>query len=182
MDDAQIIQNIRAGDQNGFKEIVSRYRSLVAATVIGMLGNAPEAEDVAQEVFIRFYKNITLFRGEASVGTYLTRIAINLSINEIRRRKRWKNHFISQDPESLQNISDNAADHATDESELIHQAINQLPPKFRSVIVLRLIDGFSTEKTAEILQIPLGTVLSRLTRGQKKLQKVLSPLWEKHDG
>lgn len=182
MDDAQIIQNIRGGDQNGFKEIINRYRSLVAATVIGMLGKTPEADDVTQEVFIRFYKSIVLYRGDASVGTYLTRIAINLAINEIRRRKRWKDYFIRTEPDLLENMSGQTADPSGDETEWIHRAINQLPPKFRTVIVLRLIDGFSTEKTAEILQIPVGTVLSRLARGQKKLKTVLSPLLEMHDG
>jgi len=68
----------------------------VAATVIGMLGHCPEAEDIGQETFIRFYKSLDKFRGDASVGTYLTRIAINLSLNEIKRRRRQRKFFFSK--------------------------------------------------------------------------------------
>jgi len=91
--DAELIDASRAGDNNSFKEIVKRYESRVAATVIGMLGNCPEADDVGQETFIRFYQGLDKFRGEASVGTYLTRIAINLSLNELKRLKKNANCF-----------------------------------------------------------------------------------------
>jgi RNA polymerase sigma-70 factor (ECF subfamily) len=76
--DEQLIQASKQGDEQAFKELIRRHESRVASTVIGMLGNCPEAEDVGQETFIQFYKNLKHFRGDASIGTYLTRIAINL--------------------------------------------------------------------------------------------------------
>ena len=75
-----MLKNARNGDNNAFKEIVKKYENQVAATVIGMLGYCTEAEDIGQETFIRFYKALHKFRGESSIGTYLTRIAINLSL------------------------------------------------------------------------------------------------------
>jgi RNA polymerase sigma-70 factor (ECF subfamily) len=182
MDDSQILQEIRKGNTSLFKELIKRYESLVAATVIGMLGKCSEVDDVGQEVFIRFYKAIDKFRGESAVGTYLTRIAINLSINELRRRQK-RNHFYSSSNEELHDIADPGnRTGAQEDKEIVQKAIETLTPKFRSVIVLRLIDGYSTEETAKILKLPLGTVLSRLARAQQKLKQLLSPIMEVNDG
>ena len=94
MTDEEIIREIKNGNNSAYRELVLRYQSMIASTVFGMLGNSPEAEDIGQEVFIRFYNAINNFRGDSAVGTYLTRIAINLSLNEIKRRKR-KNMALS---------------------------------------------------------------------------------------
>ncbi|NIR47450.1 sigma-70 family RNA polymerase sigma factor, partial [candidate division KSB1 bacterium] len=99
MTDRELIDNVRAGDSQAFEQLVKRYESQVAATVIGMLGSCQEADDVGQEVFIRFYKAIHQFREEARLGTYLTRIAINLSLNELKRRKR--RHLLFKRPEKV---------------------------------------------------------------------------------
>jgi RNA polymerase sigma-70 factor (ECF subfamily) len=177
--DDQLIQASREGDENAFKQLIKRYESRVAATVIGMLGNCPEAEDVGQETFIRFYNHLDKFRGDASVGTYLTRIAINLSLNELKRRKRKSLVFFRKLSDEDFDIADESNETGFDDNkELVQQSIQKLEPKFRSVVVLRLMDGYSTAETAEILKLPLGTVLSRLARGQQKLKKILSPYWE----
>ena len=86
--DEQLVDAARGGDKDAFKELVGRYERRIATTVIGMLGHCAEADDVGQETFIRFYRALHSFRGESSVGSYLTRIAINLSLNELKRRKR----------------------------------------------------------------------------------------------
>ncbi|HEM49235.1 MAG TPA: RNA polymerase sigma factor, partial [Caldithrix sp.] len=114
-----------------------RYESQIASTVINMLGKSPEAEDIGQEVFIRFYKAIPGFRGESSVGTYLTRIAINLSLNEIKRRKRRKNIFVKKELSELINYIDENKPDVSGDKEMINRAIQSLNPKFRSVLVLR---------------------------------------------
>jgi RNA polymerase sigma-70 factor (ECF subfamily) len=177
--DDQLIQASREGDENAFKQLIKQYESRVAATVIGMLGNCPEAEDVGQETFIRFYNHLDKFRGDASVGTYLTRIAINLSLNELKRRKRKSLVFFRKLSDEDFDIADESNETGFDDNkELVQQSIQKLEPKFRSVVVLRLMDGYSTAETAEILKLPLGTVLSRLARGQQKLKKILSPYWE----
>jgi RNA polymerase sigma-70 factor (ECF subfamily) len=144
-----------------------------------MLGYTTEAEDVGQETFVRFYQSLHCFRGESSIGTYLTRIAINLSLNEIRKRKRNKNLFFTKNENTIENVPD--AHDLKDQKEtntLVQWGLQKLPPKFRSVIVLRLIDGYSTEETAKILDLPVGTVLSRLARAQKKLKEILTPVFK----
>jgi RNA polymerase sigma-70 factor (ECF subfamily) len=113
------------------------------------------------------------------LGTYVTRIAINLSLNEIRRRGRHRKIYITNSEEKIEKIADSHNDSEQKEmSELIQRGLQKLPAKFRSVIVLRLIDGYSTEETAKILNLPVGTVLSRLSRAQMKLKKVLTPLYK----
>ncbi len=148
----------------------------MAATVIGMLGHCQEAEDIGQETFIRFYQSLDKFRGESSVGTYLTRIAINLSINEIRRRQRCRKFFFSKTDDTTENIPDtNNPRNQKETKQIVHQALQKLDHKFRTVLVLRLIDGYSTEETAQILNLPVGTILSRLARAQMKLREILKP-------
>jgi RNA polymerase sigma-70 factor (ECF subfamily) len=176
--DEQILQEIKKGNSSVYRELVIRYESQIASTIISMLGKGPEAEDIGQEVFIRFYKAIPRFRGESSVGTYLTRIAINLSLNEIKRRKRKKNIFIEKEISELINYIDDNKQDLPEDKEMVNMAIQSLNPKFRSVLVLRLIDGYSTEEVAKILKIPIGTVLSRLSRAQEKLKEKLTPLME----
>lgn len=176
MTDEQLIQLSLEGNEAAFKQLIQRYQSRVASTVIGMLGNCPEAEDVGQETFIRFYNNLKNFRGDASVGTYLTRIAINLSLNELKRRQRKSLIFFRKMSDDDFEIADEGNDiEFDDKQELVQQAIQKLDPKFRSVVVLRLMDGYSTTETAEILNLPIGTVLSRLARGQQKLKETMSP-------
>jgi RNA polymerase sigma-70 factor (ECF subfamily) len=172
--DEDLLKDAREGDNRAFKELVRRYEPAVAATVIGMLGNCAEAEDVGQETFIRFYRALGSFRGESSVRTYLTRIAINLSLNEIKRRKRKRLLFSRKSVEEFHDIADpkTRTEEAVD-PEIVQRAVQALDDDFRAVVVLRLIDGYSTAETAEILGIPLGTVLSRLSRAQRKLREAL---------
>lgn len=182
MTDQETIKRVLLGETELYREIIVKYESQVASVIFGMIGKTPEAEDIGQETFIRFYKNLKNFRGDSGVATYLTRIAINLSLNEIKRRKRKNILFTSKDNENIE-IEDYSNNTETKEDkDLIHKAIQSLTPKFRSVIVLRLIEGYSTQETANLLKIPVGTVLSRLTRAQKKLKEVLSPIMEVNYG
>lgn len=179
MTDHELIQKTRAGDAKAFEQLVKRYESQVAATVTGMLGKSDDADDVGQEVFIRFYKAIDRFREESGLGTYLTRIAINLSLNALKRRQRRWSLFKHTDDEVKAAMADPTDSFATiEKKEMVHMAIQKLEPEFRAVVVLRLIDGYSTAETAELLGVPQGTVLSRLARAQKKLRAILTPLIE----
>jgi len=172
--DTELISEVRNGNNTAFKQIVMRYESLVASTVMGMLGQCQEAEDIGQETFIRFYKNINKFRGESELGTYLTRIAINLSLNELKRRKRKLKIFRHIDENEEKKLGSEDTKFVDKEKKIIIQrAIKKLKPEFRSVLVLRLISGYSPEETAKILGIPVGTVFSRLARAQKKLSVLL---------
>lgn len=176
--DEKLVSAACQGDQEAFKELVKRHEPRVATTVIGMLGNCPEAEDVGQETFIRLYKSMEKFRGESSLATYITRIAINLSLNELKRRRRRALLFYKKSPEEIYELPDTKANsQENDDKEAVQRAIGKLENKFRSVVVLRLIDGYSTDETAQILNIPVGTVLSRLSRAQKKLKELLIPYY-----
>ena len=177
--DIELLNRIKNGDQYAYTRIVERYRGQVAKTIFGMLGNTPEADDVGQDVFIRFYQSIDGFRGESSLGTYLTRIAINLSLNELKKRKRRAFFFFQKDDGlhvELDVEDENRMDEVHDTNELVEKALSELEPKFRSVVILRLIQGYSTKETAEMLNLPQGTVLSRLARSQDKLKEVIKNL------
>ena len=179
--DEELIASAREGDTAAFKILVERYEGQVAGTVVGMLGNGQEAEDVGQEVFIRFYRALNKFRGDSKVGTYLTRIAINLSLNAIKRNKRRKifGLFGGEDKQVLQIPDAGLTQDQRDTQAMVQKALLGLSPDFRSVIVLRLIEGYSTKEVSEMLNVPLGTVLSRLARAQHKLRDILQKLEEK---
>lgn len=177
--DQALIERAQGGDAEAFGRLVERYEAPVAATVVGMLGPGPDADDVGQEVFIRLYESLDQFRGESSLETYLIRIAINLSLNEAKQQRRWYRRFLSRDEEENALPEPPVHGHHVIDSrerrELVHRAIQHLNPKHRAVIVLRLIDGYSTKETADLLDIPEGTVLSRLARAKDKLKMTLTP-------
>ena len=152
-----------------FRTIVDRYAPKVAGVVKSMIGNTIEADDVGQEVFIRLYHSLDQFKGESSLSTYLVRIAINLSLNELKRRKRRSVFF--RPIEEGRSVS---TDVGADLNEALFNQIHQLEPEFKAVVTLRMIEGYSVKETASILDVPVGTVLSRLHRAQQKLKDVLS--------
>ena len=179
LNDLELIGEARKGNEGAFATLITRYEQQVAKTVLGMLGNTPEADDIGQETFVRFYRSLHNFRGDSGLGTYLTRIAINLSLNELKRRKRSMSLFFSanilEEKEFDQPDPEDVED-SRDTKELVQKALQSLEPKFRSVVVLRLLDQYSTKETAEILDLPTGTVLSRLARAQTKLKSILDKL------
>ncbi len=177
-DDRTLIANTLKGDKNSFKELVKKYENQVASTVIGMLGHGQESEDIGQDTFIRFYKSLDKFRGESAVGTYLTRIAINLCINEIRKRQRWRKLFFSHPEDRMTDLPDpNNPASQNEAAKILNWGLQRLEPKYRAVIFLRLVEGYSTRETAKILKLPLGTILSQLSRGQQKLKDILTPVY-----
>lgn len=180
MDEEQrLVDGARNGDQAAFRELVERYEDLVGATVIGMLGPGAEAEDTAQLTFVRFYEALSRYQGSGGVAPYVTRTAINLSLNALDRRKRRRWRFLSRD-EHRGLPEPETPPPATDEGrrKLVRHALDQLSPEHRAVVVLRIINGYSTVETANLLGVPTGTVLSRLSRAQERLKQILSPFLE----
>ncbi len=175
--DNDLVAAVLRGETQAFAGIVRRYERPIAATITGMLGRTEEVEEIGQQVFIRFYEALPNFRGDASVKTYLTRIAINLSLNELKRRKRRFSLFRSVDDAiELPSETDDRAESSSDRG-LIEQALKRIPAGMREVVVLRLVNGYSTEETATMLNIPEGTVLSRLSLARKQLQTLLKPFF-----
>ncbi|RMF63973.1 MAG: sigma-70 family RNA polymerase sigma factor [Bacteroidetes bacterium] len=180
--DRDLLARARAGDRQAFRVLVERYQDEIAATVVAMLGPGADVDDVVQDTFIRFYEAMGDFRGEASVRTYLKRIAINRALDVLRRRRRSLARFISRDDEAVR-LPEPGRDGEQDieQSErnaLVRRALEALSPRHRAVVVLRLLEGYDTQETAEMLGVPYGTVLSRLNRALKKIQNHLAPYLE----
>jgi RNA polymerase sigma-70 factor (ECF subfamily) len=177
-EDDELLKASLNGDKNAFGEIVNRYQKMVARTVKGMLGDSVFAEDIGQEVFINLYYSLSKFRGEAKLSTYIQKIAVNLTLNEIKRRKRFFSMFSQKANNEMHEFE--IADHNTEESreasEIVNKALLAMDPKFRIIVTMRMLQGYSTKETAEILDLPIGTVLSRLSRAQGQLRNILIKL------
>ncbi|MCK9448680.1 MAG: RNA polymerase sigma factor [Bacteroidales bacterium] len=173
--EAVLVEKMQRGDEQALVEIIRRYETMIARIVIGMLGNTAEAEDVGQETFLRFWQSVGTYRYEAKVSTFLTRIAINLSINELRRRKNRYAWLELTDDKPIQYEFTDPQDafQQADVTDQITHALTHIQTDQRVVVILRLIEGYSTRETADMLGIPLGTVLSRLSRGLEKMRKIL---------
>jgi RNA polymerase sigma-70 factor, ECF subfamily len=177
--DVELIARARVGDDRAFGVLVDRYQGAVAATVIGMLGRGDDADDVGQETFIRFHRALDRFRGESSLKTYLVHIAMNLSLNALKRRRRSLLRFVSRDEHEMDlpetRIGPDGDVDASELQLLVRRAVARLNEKHRAVVVLRLFQDCSTRETARILGVPEGTVLSRLSRAMKDLEAQLEP-------
>jgi RNA polymerase sigma-70 factor, ECF subfamily len=166
------------GDKNAFGEIVERYRKMVARTIKGMLGDSVYAEDIGQEVFIKLYYSLAEFRGDSKLSTYIQRIAVNLTLNEIKKRKRTFTLFSQKGDDELSGleIPDHGSGERSEAAEIVNKALMALEPEFRIVVTMRMLQGYSTKETAEILDLPVGTVLSRLFRAQEQLRTIINKL------
>lgn len=166
------------GDRLAFGEIVRRNQGMVARTVKGMLGNTVDAEDVGQDVFIKLYRSLRDFRGDSKLPAYIQKIAVNLTLNELKRRKRYLSVFARKDNAEIPRLEIAAYDdeEKRDASEIVSRALMNLNPKYRMVVTMRMLQGYSTKETAEMLDLPVGTVLSRLARAQSQLREILKKL------
>jgi RNA polymerase sigma-70 factor, ECF subfamily len=177
-DEKELVKASLEGNERAFGEIVNRYQRMVARTVKGMLGDSVFAEDIGQEVFINLFYSLPEFRGESKLSTYIQKIAVNLTLNEIKRRKRFFSMFSQKANNEMHEFE--IADHDTEErkeaSEIVNKALMAMDPKFRIIVTMRMLQGYSTKETAEILDLPMGTVLSRLSRAQEQLRNILMKL------
>lgn len=176
------IKQVLKGDQNAYAEIVELYKDKVFQLCYRMLGNRHEAEDMAQEAFIRAYVNIASFNINLKFSTWLYRIATNLCIDRIRKKK--PDYYLdaevagtdgltmySQIPANTTSPEDEVE--SIELQEVIQREITRLPEKYRSVIVLKYIEELSLNEISEILDMPLGTVKTRIHRGREALRHQL---------
>lgn len=175
--DTELIAQAIEGNQAAFAEIVNKYQQVVATAAMSMLGDMDLATEIGQQVFIRFYKAMGQFRSEAKLSTYLTRITMNLCLNHLKRNQNFKNRSLDITLASNTSSSENFAK-AQEEKELINLALQYLSEDQRSIITLRMIQGYSTQETSELLGIPKGTVLSRLKRAMDKLKIIITQHFE----
>ena len=185
IDDDELIQRISKKEQTAFEQLVKRYQSMVLNICYGLLGDYHQAEETAQDVFVQVYKKSGSFRHESKISTWIYRIAVNLSLNSIRRNKRlmWiKNIGFSPLDESQAEkipigvqIDEPAALLEQKESmQILRKAVNCLPEKQKTTFILNQFEGLSAEEISKILKVPLNTVEVRIHRAKRKLQSVLS--------
>ncbi len=175
--DSAVLEQARAGDAAAFAVIYETYNLAIHNYAYRLLGNQEQADDTTQETFIKAYQSIGSLRNEAGLQAWLYRIASNLCLDALRRRKvvAWlplrEEHSRDDTPPhgvSLELVAphaDFAADFA--EADAVHAVLAQLPPPLAACLVLRSVEGFSCDEIAEILKIPRGTVWSRLARARE---------------
>lgn len=179
LSDRELVQKCQTGEMSAFEELVSRYHQKVYMVILGLLRNREDALEVAQEAFFRAYRKINSFQGGSSFYTWIYRIAVNLAIDAQRRQKRNPLDFRESMDGLLESQDEVARDPFADvhDKELrqnLTNAINDLTPEHKAVIVLRTIEGLSYKDIGEILGCSEGTVMSRLHYARKKLQDKLS--------
>ena len=169
---ARFLDRLRAGDDRAFEELVRTHQHRVFAVALRMLGNAAEAEEIAQEAFLRAHRSLGDFRGDAKLSTWLYAIASRLCLNRLAAGERRHGR---EGEETLLRLSHRSLgpDAALERGELevaLHRAIAELADERRIVVVLRDIEGLAYEEIAQVLGIEVGTVRSRLHRARADLK------------
>jgi RNA polymerase sigma-70 factor (ECF subfamily) len=190
-DEAELLTELQAGSETAFDWLVTHYHVPVYSLILGMLGDASDAADASQEVFLKAFRGIRGFRHGSSLKTWLYRIAIREALNHRRWFKRHlqKNISIDAEPEEGQGhleIEDDCASPfeqlATRETQAaVQSALHLIPDVFRIAVILRDLEGFSYEEVAEMLDCSIGTVKSRILRGRRALKEILEPLLADHE-
>ena len=173
-DDLELIHRSQAGDTEAFGELVTKYRAKVFTMIYSIVGNENDAWDLAQEAFLKAWRSIHQFEGRSSFYTWLYRITMNLTIDLLRRKARRSEVELDDAIPSFLPGPGVNYDRA-EIREQVNAALAQLTPEHRAVIVLKEIEDLHCHEIAEILNISIGTVLSRLFYGRKKLQSILRP-------
>ena len=190
--DEQLVLKIQAGDRAAFEQLYWRYKDRVISIVYGIVHNRQDAYEIAQEVFVRIYKNIDKYQPGTRFFTWAYRITYNLSIDNYRRKKTarevefdndYQKNFSSPEDVLPPSLGINP-ERACERSELRHQleqAMDELPEKQRTIITLREVEGLSYEEIATVLDIQIGTVMSRLYYARQHLQSILRNYLECRD-
>jgi RNA polymerase sigma-70 factor (ECF subfamily) len=191
-EDVALIADLKAGSEEAFAVLIAQYHQPLYSLIARSLNDPADASDITQEVFIKVFRSIRGFHGEASLRTWLYRIALHEASNQRRWWSRHKKQEITidssfeSDPDAetshlnlastLADQSGSPFDHAAQAEvrERVEAALRQIPEAFRTVVILREIEGFAYEEIAEILNVNLGTVKSRLTRGRSALRAILN--------
>jgi RNA polymerase sigma-70 factor (ECF subfamily) len=185
-DEAELVTELQAGSDAAFEWLVTYYHVPVYNLVYGILYDAADAADVTQEVFLRVFRGIGGFRRGSSLKTWLYRISVRQALNHRRWCWRHHSHQVSIDDDTngtaeaheLEDLDATPFEKlATREAQLaVRRALQSVPDVFRSAVILRDLEGLSYEEVAEILEVSVGTVKSRILRGRRALRELLDPL------
>lgn len=181
MDDEVLINAFQSGDIDVYRFLVERYQERIRNLLFSIFHDRDFIDDLAQEVFIKAYQALPHFRFEASFYTWLYRIAVNKSRDELRKKKARRFFSFQTLDEGIEkelNVRLSVPPENRDTQELVAMGLQTLPEKFRTAVVLKDIEGLSYEEIAEVMQCELGTVKSRISRARAMLRKALKPLME----
>jgi len=177
LSDEQLVELAVSSDQEAFGEIVKRWERKIFALCFGMLAREDEARDAAQETFIAAYRNLSRFRGEAKVSSWLHRIAVNQCLTTKRRTKTRSEDFLDDDKHeeeryfvAPERTSPSRTTEANERLTLVRQAVTSLPSELREVIVMKEFEDMTFQEISETLEVPLSTVKSRLYTALKQLR------------
>lgn len=176
------VARLREGDEGALREVVEAFRERITAVVAGVLRDRDAVDDVVQETFVKAYTRIAAFKGEASLFTWLYRIAVNAAKDHAKARRRRPATSIEDLPTGAGGLTEVVAAPPVERLEvreqrlLVRRAVDRLPTVFRTVLVLRELEGLRYEEIARILGISLGTVESRLFRARRRLRALLTSL------
>lgn len=175
--DAGAVERARRGETDAFDELVRRYSDRLVNYIRAMLWQQADAEDVAQEAFLRAYRGIKSFRGQSSFRTWLYQIATNAArTHAVRRKGRLEDpagFFAEEDEPGRVAVSTDDVEAGVVLRDRIDRALAQLPEDQRQAVVLRDVEGLEYREIAEMLKIPIGTVESRIFRGRQRLREIL---------
>jgi RNA polymerase sigma-70 factor (ECF subfamily) len=179
--DVALMMRVKTGDHAAFEELMGRHQNMIVGTVAKMLGNASDAQDIAQQVFIRLWKSAPRYKRKAKFTTFLFTITRNLVFNESKKRSRRKTYSLEEREEnSFSQIAADASrtpDAETLQTELqaaVDGAINALPEKQRMAVILRRYENMSYEQIADVLETSVSAVKSHLFRARTDLRESLS--------
>jgi RNA polymerase sigma-70 factor, ECF subfamily len=170
--DNELMRRAARGDMEAFGQIVEQYRLRVLRTAHGIVGSSDEAEDVAQEVFVKAWQSIDTFRPGGSLGAWLYRIAVNAAIDAIRRRRPQIALDDIAPPPSDQHIERSILE--AEDAARVRRAVQALPTASRAALILREYEQLSYAEIADVLNIPMGTVMSRLHYARQTIKQILS--------
>ena len=174
MNEILLISRARGGDREAFGALVEQYRDNVYRLAYRMCGNAYDADEAAQEAFVAAWRALPNFRGDAKFSTWLYRLTTNAAIDVMRREKR---HQTVGDGEMV-DLADDADSpqetvERTEQQEAVQKALSTLSEEYREVLLLRYMEELDYAEIAEVLQLPSGTVKSRINRGRQALKAIL---------
>jgi RNA polymerase sigma-70 factor (ECF subfamily) len=181
--DAQLVEAALAGDRDAFGDLVSRYQDRLFNTLLRVVGSHEDAADAVQDAFVQAYTKLESFRGASQFYTWLYRIAMNVALSRQRRRRRRPTASLDHAKESVGEeplaaaLSPEETVLSQERVQHVQAALADLGDEHRQILVLREIDGCAYEEIAEILELPVGTVRSRIFRARVQLKEKLSAMW-----
>ena len=173
-DEQELIVNVRQGSHDAFRVLVQTYMKQAYDVAFSVLGNHDDADDVTQEAFVNVHRSLAKFRGDSEFSTWLFRIVTNCALNRLKQRKRKQRREVELAVADNEVVSLNAGIAGTEDTRLyVERALHELPTLQRAVVMLRHMNGLSTQQVSRILDCSEGTVKTHLHRGLKKMRDKL---------